>query len=547
MTDHILTPQSAVIGVAAPNVALPVAAVAPGGASEPLNLDASGNLYVNVSSFLPTGITVNEAQTAQSTAAWTNATSQNTALTLNVVGYSTVLLCLNQGSTITQGAVTFEASDSVAGTNWYAVEMVSTNGTYTNNGYALTASTNIAFQMNIQGFVLFRVRLTLAMLGTGTVNVSLAAQASAAEWVQGVFQITNPWVISATTAANGSGNPIYVSSAITGSPTVDIQGHAGAAVDAAPGATAPANGLQVGGVDYNGNFEAFATDTTGKPRVVGATMNPQIVQGSLALGPLTNSGTSTTTLAKAYGSAVKLGNTLVVLVGLSANEVVTITDSLNLQWQTVTVAFTAGAGQTMAFFALVTTAGTPTVTLTAASTDMAMAMYEIEGAGAVDITSQSTTSSTSAAVSATCNVSQPNELGFMCVSAGAQTISAASPVQPASSVFDSGNIVVGGSVLKNFGAFSAQFGYPIDSVSTSGNITNTFKATLGGAVAWGAVAFAFRPAAVQALVTGMGFQGAVPVGGVQAARRGVIWPWAPVAVATTAASMSVLFRQSRGS
>ena len=48
MTDHIFTPQSAAIGVAAPNVALPVAAVSPGGQSEPLNLDASGNLYVNV-------------------------------------------------------------------------------------------------------------------------------------------------------------------------------------------------------------------------------------------------------------------------------------------------------------------------------------------------------------------------------------------------------------------------------------------------------------------------------------------------------------------
>ena len=99
--------------------------------------------------------------------------------------------------------------------------------------------------------------------------------------------------------ADGSGNLKVNITAGTvlfpATPNVWIEGHAGAILDAAPGATAPTNALQVAGVDYNGNTEVIATDTTGKPRIVGATMNPAIVQGSLALGALTNVALASTT------------------------------------------------------------------------------------------------------------------------------------------------------------------------------------------------------------------------------------------------------------
>jgi hypothetical protein len=56
---------------------------------------------------------------AETTAAWTSATAGNTALQLNVAGYNTVAVTLNQGTTITGGVVTFEVSDTTAFTNAY--------------------------------------------------------------------------------------------------------------------------------------------------------------------------------------------------------------------------------------------------------------------------------------------------------------------------------------------------------------------------------------------------------------------------------------------
>ena len=201
---------------------------------------------------------------------------------------------------------------------------------------------------------------------------------------------------------------------------------------------------------------------------------------------------------------MKLGNTLVVLAAIGAAQVITITDSLNLQWQTIIAETVTSVGYLVAFYANVTAAGTPTITLTTASTDIAMALYEVEGVGIIDTPTIVTSLATSAAVSEICAVTQPNELGFLVVCAAAQTIAAASPASPLSSVFDTGNVAVAGATtLKNFGVFSAQLGYPITSTNAnSGNITNTFKATLAGSIAWGAAAFAFRPAAVQVNASG---------------------------------------------
>jgi hypothetical protein len=256
-------------------------------------------------------------------------------------------------------------------------------------------------------------------------------------------------------------------------------------------------------LDFFGVYHPVAGDITGKLRVTGATMNPTIVQGSLAQGAITQVAIASTTCVKAFPKAVQLGDTLVVLVGLGAGQTATITDSLNLQWQTSVASTPAGIGTQIAFFAIVTLAGTPTVTITTASTDIAMAMYEVEGVGSVDTVATNTQTATSITPTAACSVSQLNELGFFVVGAGAQVISAASPASPASSIFDSGNVAVAGAtVLKNFGVFSAQWGAPITVVSVSGNATNTFKATLAGSVIWGAAAFAFRPAAIQVNASG---------------------------------------------
>jgi hypothetical protein len=116
----------------------------------------------------------------ETTAAWTSATTVNTALTATVTGYGTVLVTLNNTSTITGGVVTFEASD--AASNWYLVNVPipvsALTVPNTDSNLSLTATLS-AYQFNVAGFVSFRVRLSTVISGTGTVNVGIQAQAVA--------------------------------------------------------------------------------------------------------------------------------------------------------------------------------------------------------------------------------------------------------------------------------------------------------------------------------------------------------------------------------
>ena len=89
-------------------------------------------------------------------------------------------IAFNQTSTISGGVVTFEVAD--ASGNWYPLEMMATDGTELVVSYTLQQSKNVAFQMNVAGFITFRARLSTVISGTGTVNVSVVAAPSAAEW-----------------------------------------------------------------------------------------------------------------------------------------------------------------------------------------------------------------------------------------------------------------------------------------------------------------------------------------------------------------------------
>src|SRR5271167_156575 len=280
---------------------------------------------------------------------------------------------------------------------------------------------------------------------------------------------------------------------------VDIQGHAGAAVDAAPGATAPANGLQVGGVDYSGNFEAFATDTTGKQRIIGASSRPAIIQkanGVVAAG---------TSIAVAFTNPVKLGNTIVVLWGIGSSGAIAagLSDTFGNIFQTVT----ANTGQSMTgaiASAPITVGGSDTVTLAwTGSLAGAMEIYEVEGAGVVEQAGNLTGNSAgTTAVTLAFTVSQPNEIGFFFVCAGAGTISATSPASPSNISSDSGNLATGGATLVNFAAFSSLLGGTIESaLSQQTNNSTAFKATIGSSVAVFYGIAVFRPAALQ--VTGL--------------------------------------------
>lgn len=143
---------------------------------------------------------------AESTAAWTSATGGNTALTLTVTGYSTVVVTLNQTTTITSGAVTFETSDTAGFTNAYQAfgNRVANggNGVYTNfpnSTFALQANTNTAFIINVAGWAAFRVRLSTVISGSGTVNVGVSASSVATSATYGQAIVVNSTTTKAST------------------------------------------------------------------------------------------------------------------------------------------------------------------------------------------------------------------------------------------------------------------------------------------------------------------------------------------------------------
>jgi hypothetical protein len=110
---------------------------------------------------------------AESTAAWTSATSLNTTLRLTVTGYSSVMVFLNQGTTIAGGVVTFEASDTTAFTNAYSVNCVQANSSLFGSTYTLAQSTNQALDCDVSGAAAFQIRLSTVITGTGTVNAGI--------------------------------------------------------------------------------------------------------------------------------------------------------------------------------------------------------------------------------------------------------------------------------------------------------------------------------------------------------------------------------------
>jgi hypothetical protein len=111
-----------------------------------------------------------------SDAAWTSSTGLNTAVTLisNTAIYNSILIYLNQGSTITAGVVTFQAS--IDNSTYIGVQCVAI-GTTTIMGptYTLVASTNAAFLCPINA-PYFQLKLTTAITGSGTVTVQHASQ-----------------------------------------------------------------------------------------------------------------------------------------------------------------------------------------------------------------------------------------------------------------------------------------------------------------------------------------------------------------------------------
>jgi hypothetical protein len=197
-------------------------------------------LVVSISPNTP--IAVGQAGTSNTAAAsWTSATTNNTAVVLvnGTFAYDTVVVTLNQTTTLTGGAINFEVSND--NSNWVLISGVNPAGGSAVSSYAFQPSTYISFAFNISGWQYFRVRLSPAITGTGTVTVGYAAQATATGpltvregkdtgrtylvwFTDAITSITAEALISIAVNKGGTGQAAATTYTVTTGKTLRLQG-----------------------------------------------------------------------------------------------------------------------------------------------------------------------------------------------------------------------------------------------------------------------------------------------------------------------------------
>jgi hypothetical protein len=105
--------------------------------------------------------------------AWTSATALNaTQIVAQGISASAALVQLNQTTTITAGAITFQITYD--GTNWISVPLAqvlnASTGAQLTNPYTLVASTNQPFLIALGGATSLRLLLNVQILGSGSVT-----------------------------------------------------------------------------------------------------------------------------------------------------------------------------------------------------------------------------------------------------------------------------------------------------------------------------------------------------------------------------------------
>jgi hypothetical protein len=144
--------------------------------------------------------------------AWTSATAVNsTAILVNAdFSYNTIVVSLNQTSTITGGVVTFQGS--LDGVTWFNVEGASpVNGASVGPLYTLVAGTYSVFTFNLTAIPYFQILLSTAITGTATVTIGYSADS----FVNTFFPIGSGSGSNASVGPNGS--PIPSDSTLIGS------------------------------------------------------------------------------------------------------------------------------------------------------------------------------------------------------------------------------------------------------------------------------------------------------------------------------------------
>jgi len=107
------------------------------------------------------------------TATWDNTTADQTTLVLDTTGIGTVLFTLRKTGTISAGWLYFEVSDD-AGTNWSSISMARVaTPDFEANFNPSFGFTILAWQGNVAGQTRFRVQLTPALGGAGSLDLRM--------------------------------------------------------------------------------------------------------------------------------------------------------------------------------------------------------------------------------------------------------------------------------------------------------------------------------------------------------------------------------------
>lgn len=251
-----------------------------------ISVDSSGNVNANIVTALPAGSAVIGAVTQSGTwnvgtvttvSAVTNITNavtvaQATAASLNatVIGTGTFAVQAAQSGSWTTRVVgnTGAVLDTPIAPTTAAANALQVAGVYNSGGVTLTTGQAAAVQVDASGFL----KVNVAAGSSG--NAAASATGSAVPASAGYTGLNVAGNLRGWTGVNPSGS-VYAGqidlSSIAGATTstaasgvlkVGIVGNAGAAFDAATGAAAPANALQIGGTDGT-DIRAISTTIKG--------------------------------------------------------------------------------------------------------------------------------------------------------------------------------------------------------------------------------------------------------------------------------------------
>jgi len=122
-------------------------------------------------------VAANPGTTVSTGTGWTSATGLNTTQAImSSGGWPAISVQLNQTSTISGGAVTFEGTYD--GTNWVSIPVAQILNPNTfaalTNPYTLVASTNQPFLILTQGYQQVRLKLSTVITGSATVTPQIA-------------------------------------------------------------------------------------------------------------------------------------------------------------------------------------------------------------------------------------------------------------------------------------------------------------------------------------------------------------------------------------